>query len=739
MDLSSLNENQYKGVTTTSKYTRIVAGAGSGKTRVLTYRIAYLLENQLASPYGILGITFTNKAASEIKTRVVDLLGASFNMSLCTIHSWCARFLRREYAHINYQRNFIILDEEDSMKVVKDVFEKNNLSKKDPLLKKFYNWMCNKKMQGIQYKDIEHEVYPNSEMRQFQKFFKEYTEKLFAMQALDFDDLLLKAIEVLKDESNGVAKRYQRIISHILVDEFQDINDVQFELITLLMDKSTELYVVGDPDQTIYTWRGANNDIIMNFSDNLKKLFGDGNVETIILNENYRSTKNILKSANKLIANNKHRVEKDLISLQEEGENISVFRAYNALNEATYVANTIKELHYDGVSYNDIAILYRANYLSREVESQLNLKTIPYKVYGGLKFYQRKEIKDLIAYFTLFLNQDADIAFSRIVNVPKRNIGQATLDKLQEGANAYGQSLYHYILENEDLPINGSKKAVLKSLIELLEKTREKIFNAENKETIPDILEQFLIDIDYEKELNEEEDKKEDRQENIQELLTSMRNYFFDADNPTFEEFIENCILQSSQDEVFDGDFVTLMTVHTAKGLEYKYVFVYGLNDGVFPSKRAIEESKTGLEEERRLAYVAFTRAKKKLYLTSNEEFSYMLGFKPDPSRFLFEAGLMKRKEDNRPSYMPNNSWEQMRKQMNQIKQESKPISKPQVVNKTNGIKDWKVGDMVSHEAFGIGHVIEVRGTLITVKFNDNKFATKTLVGSHHMISRIYN
>lgn len=738
MDLSSLNENQYKGVTTTSKYTRIVAGAGSGKTRVLTYRIAYLLENQLASPYGILGITFTNKAASEIKTRVVDLLGASYNMSLCTIHSWCARFLRREYAHINYQRNFIILDEEDSMKVVKDIFEKNNLSKKDPLLKKFYNWMSNKKMQGIQYKDIEHEVYPNSEMRQFQKFFKEYTEKLFVMQALDFDDLLLKAIEVLKDESNGVAKRYQRIISHILVDEFQDINDVQFELITLLMDKSTELYVVGDPDQTIYTWRGANNDIIMNFSDNLKKLFGDGNVETIILNENYRSTKNILKSANKLIANNKHRVEKDLVSLQEEGENISVFRAYNALNEATYVANTIKELHYDGVSYNDIAILYRANYLSREVESQLSLKTIPYKVYGGLKFFQRKEIKDLIAYFTLFLNQDADIAFSRIVNVPKRNIGQATLDKLQAGANAYGQSLYHYILENEDLPVNGSKKAVLKSLIGLLEKTREKIFNAENKETIPDILEQFLIDIDYEKELNEE-DKKEDRQENIQELLTSMRNYFFDASEPTFEEFIENCILQSSQDEVFDGDFVTLMTVHTAKGLEYKYVFVYGLNDGVFPSKRAIEESKTGLEEERRLAYVAFTRAKKKLYLTSNEEFSYMLGFKPDPSRFLFEAGLMKRKEDNRPSYMPNNSWEQMRKQMNQIKQETKPISKPQVVNKTNGIKDWKVGDMVSHEAFGIGHVIDVRGTLITVKFNDNKFATKTLVGSHHMISRIYN
>ena len=356
MNLTMLNENQLQGVTTSSKYTRVVAGAGSGKTRVLTYRIAYLIENGLASSYGILGITFTNKAASEIKNRVLDLVPNASNMSLCTIHSWCARFLRVECHHINYPRQFTILDEDDALLVMKEIFVNKNRPKNDPAIKKCLNWIGAKKMIGLQYKDIKDEVYPNSEIKLFLECFKEYTEKLESMYAFDFDDLLLKTIEILENEEYGVANRYKRRFSHILVDEFQDINDVQFKLITLLMSNETELYVVGDPDQTIYTWRGANNGIIMNLEKNLKSIFNDVNVETIILNKNYRSTKKILDAANKLILNNVDRVKKDLISQQEDGHNITFFNANRTGDEASFVINTVKELHHDKVDYKRIAI-----------------------------------------------------------------------------------------------------------------------------------------------------------------------------------------------------------------------------------------------------------------------------------------------------------------------------------------------------------------------------------------------
>lgn len=734
MNLSILNENQLDGVTTTSKYTRIVAGAGSGKTRVLTYRIAYLLENNLASPYSILGITFTNKAAAEIKNRVMDLVDGSYDMSLCTIHSWCARFLRRECKYISYPKNFIILDEDDTLKIIKDIFVSMDKPKNDPLIKKCINWICGKKMIGIQYKDIQNENYPNSEMRMFLDVFKKYTEKLESMYAFDFDDLLLKTIEILENEDNGVAYFYRSRISHILVDEFQDINDVQFHLITLLMNQDTELYVVGDPDQTIYTWRGANNDIIMNFGKSLSQLFEDVEVKTIILNKNYRSTKKILQCANTLISKNEDRVKKDLLSMQDDGADVAVFSAFKSQDEASYIVNNIKDLYLNKIPYKKIAILYRANYLSREIESQCNLRAIPYKVYGGMKFFQRKEIKDVISYFTLLLNPEADTAFERIINVPKRNIGEASVDKLKEAAQNEGQSLYHFILESDNIPLTGSKKVALKSLVKLLEKTKEKIDNAEEKTSIPDILEQLLIDVDYERELNEDEDKKDDRKENIQELLISMRSYFSSVNNPSFDEFIENCALQSSQDEVVDGDFVTLMTVHTAKGLEFDYVFVYGLNDGVFPSRRAVEESRKGLEEERRLAYVAFTRAKKKLYLTYNNDFSYMMNEKLMVSRFIREAGLIK-KEEPKSRFINENVWSAYRKV-----DKPKPVNKPVVpINKTNGIKDWKVHDKVIHDAFGIGEVVELKGTLIVVSFKDEKFGKKTLLANHHMIKRLYN
>ncbi len=729
MDLSLLNENQKKGVVTTSQYTRIIAGAGSGKTRVLTNRIAYLIENGFAYPSGILGITFTNKAAAEIRERVLKIIPDASSMSLCTIHSWCAKFLRMECKQINYPSSFIILDEDDAHSVMKDIFVSHGKNKNDPDIKKCLNWIAAKKTAGFQYEDLKDEQYPNKEMRDFLSYFKEYDAKLKEMFAFDFDDLLLKTIEILENKENGVQRKYQRRITHILVDEFQDINDVQFHLITLLLSPTCELYVVGDPDQTIYTWRGANNRIIIEFEKTLKSIYPSAEVETIILNLNYRSTKTILTCANKLIAYNQERVKKDLYATQDDGQEIALFKANRSMDEASYVANTIKEIHKEGYKYKDIAVLYRMNYLTRELESQFNLHQIPYRIYGGLKFFQRKEIKDVLAYLTLLVNPMYDIGFSRIINVPKRNIGQTSLDKLKEGAEANSQSLFLYILENDDLPLTPAKNIALKNMVSILMHYKEEIATCEAK-LIPVKLEQMLTDLEYDRELQEEPAKEDERRDNITELFVSMAQYYNSVEEPTFEGFIENCALQSSQDEVKDGDFVSLMTIHTAKGLEFDDVFIYGFNDGIFPSRRAIEESNRGIEEERRLAYVALTRARKKLYLTCNQDFSPIMSEALRPSRFIKESGLQF-KEETKHNFVTKNSWSYMPK--------TKPVIQTKVEIKTNGVKSWCKGDRLKHESFGLGTVLEVNNKLIVVQFDNDKFGKKTLLASHYMIQKLIN
>ena len=726
MDLSTLNAAQKQGVTTNSKYTRIIAGAGSGKTRVLAYRIAYLLDQNLANPSGVLGITFTNKAALEIKNRVASLVGNVAMMSLCTIHSWCARFLRMECHHISYPKNFTILDEEDTLLIMKDVFASYGRLRSDPLIKKCLNWISKKKTEGFQYDDIKDEEYPNQEMRDFKNFFHDYQAKLTEQHAFDFDDLLLKTIEILSDEENGVAKAYRKNITHILVDEFQDINDVQFHLITLLMSPDCELYVVGDPDQTIYTWRGANQRIIMNFEKNLKALFQNVEVETIILNQNYRSTKNILITANHLIDHNIDRVKKDLIAVNDEGDMVTHFSGNHSSDEASYVVNTIKELHHENVFFHDIAILYRANYLTRELETQLNFHRIPYRIYGGLKFFQRKEIKDVLAFLTLLVNPQNDISFKRIMNVPHRQIGQKSVDILVQGAHESAQSLYLYVLEENTLPLPKAKALALKQMVQKMEKTKMEMANSEPGQ-IPELLKNMLQNLDYEKELDEDPSSKEDRKENIEEFFRSMEQYFAAQNEPTFEEFLSDCILQSSQDEVVDGDFVTLMTVHTAKGLEFDYVFVYGLCEGIFPSRKAIEESNKGLEEERRLAYVAFTRAKKRLFLSSNQDYAPMMGQKLRASRFIKESGLQI--FENQKQYDTKNIWEEYRKR--------NAMSGKGNIMKKNNVSHWEVGDKVVHDTFGSGVVEEVKDSLIVVHFDNEKFNRKTLIASHFMIHKV--
>ncbi len=726
-----LNDTQKNGVTTSSQYTRIIAGAGSGKTRVLTSRIAYLLENGLAYASGILGITFTNKAAKEIKERVLKIVDGASDMALCTIHSWCARFLRFECYHINYPSNFIILDEDDAERVMKDIFVAHGKPKNDSNIKKCINWISSKKNQGFQYVDLKDEQYKNQELRDFLNYFEEYDRKLKEMYALDFDDLLLKTIEILKDKKNGVQEKYHNRISHILVDEFQDINDVQFELITLLLSPTCELYVVGDPDQTIYTWRGANNRIIIDLEKSIKQIYPEAKVETIILDKNYRSTKTILAAANKLIEHNNERIKKNLLATQDDGQKIALFKASRTSDEASYVANTIKELHQEGTNYKDIAILYRMNFLTRELESQLNLHQIPYKIYGGLKFYQRKEIKDVLAYLNLLINPMYNIGLTRIINVPKRNIGQSSLDKLLEQSETNGQSLYLYLLETDvdNIPLPLAKALSLKNMITIIEMYKDKIKNASSS-VVPLIAKKMIDDLNYSKALEEDPLTVDERKDNVEEFFMAMQQYYNSVQNPTFEEFMEICALQSSQDDVESGDFVTLMTVHTAKGLEFDNVFLYSFCDGIFPSKRAIEESLKNIEEERRLAYVAITRAKKKLYVSYNEDFSHFVGFKLHPSRFIKEAGISKNIEE-KYQYITQNEWSYYKPK--------KTFNKEPLVKKTNGITNWQINDRVKHDTFGYGSVIEVKKDLIVVKFDDEKYGQKTLVSSHFMIHKVLN
>lgn len=734
MDFTNLlNKEQLKGVTTDSKYVRVIAGAGSGKTRVLTYRIAHLLANELVLPYQILAWTFTNKAAKEIKERVTKICGEQKSLFLGTIHSWCAAFLRREASYINYPKSFSILDEEDSLSVMKEVFVNNGFTKSDPKIKQCIGWISSKKTNGYQYKDIKDNELPNQELKLFMRMFGEYTQILEDRKSLDFDDLLLKTIEILRNYDE-VRNKYCRYIRYILVDEFQDINDVQFDLITLLMDEETSLYVVGDPDQTIYTWRGANHRIILNLEDSLKEIDSTSKVETIILDKNYRSTKEILKASNMLIEHNNERIKKVLEAVNEDGEKVKFYNARTNKEETHYIVSTILDLKKNkNVNLKDIVVLYRANYLTRELETTLSSYRIKYKVFGGQKFFQRKEIKDVLAYFRLLINDLDDTAFDRVINVPKRGMGPTTLERIVQASEEMGQTKFSYLRENiNEAPVTVKQKASLVTMIKGINKLRTKMESID--ELFVQELHDFIVnDLGYFDYLKEDDDNTwEDRRDNVEELFTSLRLQLIDDPTLTFEEFVNSAMLQSSQDEVSEGDYVSLMTVHTAKGLEYDYVFVYSLGEGVFPSQRAVLESRRGIEEERRLAYVAFTRAKKRLYLSSNQDYNFSIQGPLRPSRFIKEAGLISDdrftfgRREEQPFYKPQGM----------IKKDISP--KPQIdMRKTNGVDKWNVGDRVNHEKLGDGVVVEILNQLIVIKFDDTSLGKKTFLGSHIAIKKL--
>ena len=698
-----LNDKQYEAVTSTDKYLRIIAGAGSGKTRVLTYRIAYLIDALGYYPSSILAITFTNKAASEIRNHIESTLDMKLRMNISTFHSFCSRILREDCKIINYPSTFAVIDEDDQKKIVKDIIKEKEFDEKQIKISNCIDYISDKK---------NHWITPEVDLKQTQgnyirhikaQIYEEYENYLAKNFALDFDDLILKSIYIL--ENNPIIlDKWQNRIRHILVDEFQDVDPNQYKLLTLLAGKENEITVVGDPDQTIYTWRGADINIILQFDMDYK------GCKTISLEQNYRSSGNILNVANRLIEHNRKRIKKNLFTKADLGFEISEFYGENETKEAEYVIDNINDL-YDGVKvkYSDCAVLYRTNSQAASLEQVLMNRGIKYRIYGGIRFYRRAEIKDCIAYLRLACNLNDDLSCLRLLENTGKGIGKTTIEKIRANANTEDSRIFeHFKKSYEELHIlyKSRQGNSLKAFVKQIQELHDQLLFEPKKSY--QILDDHLHKYGYFDMLIEYE--MDEKIENVHQFIEQMK-HFLKQDDTTLEEFVQNVTLMSSQDEIEEddnNDYVKLMTIHTAKGLEFDNVFVYGLVDQIFPSIRTIQESEDGIEEERRLFYVAITRAKKRLFLSTSGGYSYM-GSR-QPSRFLREIKKTALEEkivirnDNLKTYEPTNI---------------------------------RAGSVIKHDIFGEGIVLSERDGIIDVVFKDPRFKRKTLNASHKFIHLI--
>ena len=730
---NELNENQYNAVTTEAQHVRVIAGAGSGKTRVLTYRIAYLISELDVEPWKILAITFTNKVANEMKSRVLKMLPkVSKDLTIRTFHSFASYFLRHEISILGFPASFTILDEEDQTKLVKDIAAEMGFKRGDKIVGNTLAYIGKQKLLE-KYPDDINIVKPAFEdEKTCLEIYHRYEEEKYKNLSLDFDDLLLLTNRILENYPD-IRTKWQNRIDHILVDEFQDTNDVEYKMIKYLKKPEATLYVVGDPDQTIYTWRGANQNIILD----LNKRYFD--MITIVLDRNYRSTQAILNSANKLIAHNKLRVTKNLYTKENMGDNVIVHSAPSGRLEADYVAREINKLkQFGGYEYKDIALLYRSNYITMDFEAALTRYQIPYKIYGGMKFYQRKEIKDVLAYFHLIVNAKDDISFSRIINVPRRGVGDTSEQLIKEEADAHNMSLYEYIknVEPKDSEVSNRIINSLKTMVTCVDIAREDI--NKNEEVFSKILEDMIWSLGYMEYLQKEDDGDE-RIENVKALFEDIRHFLKSNPESTFDEYLQNIALLSSQDEMADGDFVSLMTVHTAKGLEYPVIFVIRFNQGIFPNLRAMNEGGyLAIEEERRLAYVAMTRAKQKLYLSLCNDYSYVIQSSLGPSQFLKESGnevLVSRENNIFRSNKPNKPKQFRFDDGDNLDFESDIPIKQDLDDPKNDVDEWHVGDIVIHKKLGRGVVIALEGDdIIKVDFENE--GIKSILGTHPSVSK---
>ena len=625
MDLKKLlNKEQYEAATTIEGQVLILAGAGSGKTRVLTHRIAYMLEEKDINPYNILAITFTNKAAAEMRERVKALVGEQADrMWISTFHSSCVRILRREIEKLGYKKDFTIYDSSDQKTLVKHVMKELEINEKD---------ISENEILGSIGKAKDNLQSPSAYMRECEGNYRKekvarayelYQKKLKNNNALDFDDLIFKTVELFKNHED-ILDFYQGKFKYIMIDEYQDTNKAQYEFAKLLAGKYKNICVVGDDDQCIYAWRGADIRNILDFEKDYP------NAKVVKLEQNYRSKGNILEAANKVIKNNAERKSKVLRTEQEAGNKVSVYRAYSDKMEAAFVASEIKKLREDSKwDYKDFAILYRTNAQSRTFEESFRRASIPYRIFGGLKFYDRKEIKDILAYLRVILNPQDDISLRRIINVPKRSIGDATVEKLQDFANSQEMSLYDALLEAEYVPgLTARSKNPLTKFAEIM----EDIMNEAEQMKVSELIEYVLDKTGYMQALKDSKlIEDESRVENLEELVSDAvdfeknRELEIKSGEVTFEDgsalssYLEKVALVQDTDNIdSENNYVMMMTVHSSKGLEFPVVYMVGMENGIFPSAICFDKDDQ-MEEARRLCYVGITRAEEKLYMTSAE------------------------------------------------------------------------------------------------------------------------
>ena len=638
----TLNDRQQEAVFHTDGPVLILAGAGSGKTRVLTHRIAYLIEQKSVNPWNILAITFTNKAAGEMRERVDDIVGfGSESIWVSTFHSTCVRILRRYIERLGFGNNFTIYDSDDSKNIMKDVCKRLEIDTKQYKERALLSAVSSAKNDLISPAEFELKAMGDYGRQKVASVYKEYQAVLRKNNALDFDDLIGMTVELFRS-CPDVLDYYQERFRFIMVDEYQDTNTAQFELVRLLAGKYRNLCVVGDDDQSIYKFRGANISNILDF----EKVFPEAQV--IKLEQNYRSTQNILDAANTVIRNNVERKEKALWTEKGEGELIHFRQFDTAYEESEFIADEIgKKKKYGKAEYRDCAVLYRTNAQSRILEERFIMEGIPYDVVGGVNFYARREIKDILAYLKTIDNGRDDLAVRRIINVPRRGIGATTILRVQEYADARGISFYDALREADQIMSIGKSAVKLKPFVTMIQTFRSKLEYYSLEELINDVMETT----GYVKELEESDDEDaEDRIRNIDELVSKVVAYESSHEEPTLSEFLEEVALVADIDGVdAEDNRVLLMTIHSAKGLEFPHVYLAGMEDGVFPSYMTItSDDPSAVEEERRLAYVGITRAKEDLTITCARQRMLRGETQYNPvSRFVREVpdGLL----DNKP------------------------------------------------------------------------------------------
>ena len=698
----NLNPQQKEAVCQTEGPLLILAGAGSGKTRVLTHRIAYLIEEKGVNPWNIMAITFTNKAAQEMKERVDQIVGfGSESVWVTTFHSTCVRILRRYIDRIGFDNRFTIYDADDQKSLMKDICKRLQIDTKLYKERALLAQISHAKDQLVSPEEFELNSQGDYSKMRVAEVYKEYQTQLRRNNALDFDDLIMKTVELFQS-CPEVLESYQERFRYIMVDEYQDTNLAQFQFVSLLASKYQNLCVVGDDDQSIYKFRGANIENILGF----ERVFS--NTKVIRLEQNYRSTKNILQAANEVIQNNAQRKPKTLWTDNEEGNKVHFRHFLSGFEEAEYVVGDIAQKHREGIcSYRDCAVLYRTNAQSRLFEEKFLMANIPYRLVGGVNFYARKEIKDLLSYLKTVDNAKDDLAVRRIINIPKRGIGATTLSRVQEYATEQDISFYDALKEAEKIPKLGRAAVKIQPFVTMIQSLCSEQRSFSVSELLDDVIERtgYVQDL-----IAEDTDESRARIENIDELITKATTYDKESENPTLGGFLEEVALVADIDTVDPNqDHVLLMTLHSAKGLEFSQVYLAGMEDGIFPSYMTIGSEDPGdMEEERRLCYVGITRAMKDLTMTSVQQrmirgqaqYNKVSRFIYELPREVVDMGHKIEKKEIKTEVPRNNTYAQMREAFR-----AKAFQPRQFEVKKADKLSYEVGDTVRHVKFGVGIV----------------------------------